>query len=165
MDLGVGQEARDPLLQISSGDLVMRIVVRGGTLRRHSDLIVPLVRVDDRGPNARVSVYSPDDQYVGLHRRQHVVECRSKERAVAVLDDHAIGALDIQFWKDLRSFRACYGDSRVFLSHREKGIAQIRLEFLPDPNNRLAILAKDANDVIDCAHQSAASTRQWFLEE
>ena len=159
MDLSVGQEARDPLLQISPGDFVMLIVVRCGTLRRHSDLIVPLVRIDDRRPNARVGVHSPDDEYVGLHRRQHVVEWRSKERAVAVLDDHAIGALDILFLEDLRSFGACYSDSRVFLSHREKSIAQIRLEFLPDPNNRLAILAKDANDVIDCAHQSAPSTR------
>src|SRR5262249_34704540 len=85
------------------------------------------------------------------------------EGAVPLLDEHLVRGVALQFRQQLAAVRAGDGDAVVLPPRPEEGVAQVRGEFLADPNDRLPGLAEGRGKAVYRRRQLIALRRQGGL--
>jgi hypothetical protein len=128
-DFRVIRRASHLSVQVLSGDLVMMVVVRRGTVRSYDDVEVSLVRVDDRRPDACVRVNTRHNECHRLKRKESRLNFCSEEGTVSFLDDDWLTFAAFQVGKELASLGPSDGNPDAVPPHFEETIAQIGREF------------------------------------
>lgn len=139
---------------------MMFLIVGCDSVRSDHHAIVTLIGVERRHPNARMSIDPCDHNAVWFQRREHVIQARAEKRTVTLFDDHGIVNVVIEFGQNLAALRPGNRDASPVIAHGEKGIAQVRREFLPDPDNGPLATAKQGDKRVDGTNQIAASFSQ-----
>jgi hypothetical protein len=83
---------------------------------------------------------------------EQLIEVCLIESAVSLLNHHKVRLSNREIWVNLGTDCSFDGDPNTLGFHFPKGIAEIRLEFLANPNDRVATLTHDADEVVDRPH-------------
>jgi hypothetical protein len=83
----------------------MFLVVRGNAVASHHDLIVSLISINNRRPDARMSIDAGHHQRQRSKPYENVVEIRAEESAITLLDDDGLVGMSLKICKDLATIR------------------------------------------------------------
>ena len=84
----------------------------------------------------------------------------TEEGAVALLDDHSLRGLALEFRQQLTSVCSRDGDAQVLPPHPEEGGAHVRGRLLADPKDRLLGLSEGRGEPVHRCHQLTPLSRQ-----
>ena len=95
-----------------------------------------------------------------MQRRERAIEFGSKERAVAFLDDHAVGRARHQLREEGAAGRTGDQHVQIAIPLIQRRVAQVAFELLSNPDDRQTCFANAARQLVGRCHQPRSLVRQ-----
>ena len=148
-NLLVAHNRGDFVFHITQRYLMVLLVVRANAVGSQNNLPVSLISINRRHADAGMRVNSSEDKRIGTQPIEHLFQIGSVECAVSFLDDHGIRRRNGELGSDLTALCPFDRDANSFSLHVQKGISEVGLEFLANPDYRMLEVPHEGDELVD----------------
>lgn len=107
----------------------------------------------------------PDNHLADRKPIEQIVKPRAEEGAVALLHDHVVPGVDLQFTMELGAARTGNAHLHLAVAHFQKRIAEIGQEFLAHPYDGMPVLSGHLGQDIAVGYEPGSLRRSPRIEE